>query len=181
MTRTIPGLRYISGYLDSSAHDELLDIVSAQTWMDVPGQRRMQFYGYTYEAASHAITRTGKLPPWALNVARKIHHDGLSPRTPVQLGVIEYAPGQGIFTHVDADVFDDVVVISLVAPCVMDFVDSESGATESLLLEPRSALVLSGEARSQWRHGIASRMADEWNGETIPRGRRVSLTFRNVR
>jgi alkylated DNA repair dioxygenase AlkB len=107
--------------------------------------------------------------------------DGLSPRTPPQLAVNDYAPGQGIFTHVDADIFDDVVVVSLGSACVMDFVDSESDETARLLLEPRSALALSGEARYRWKHGIAVQASDDWDGQVIQRGRRVSLTFRNIK
>jgi alkylated DNA repair dioxygenase AlkB len=181
MPPDISGLRYISEYIDSPTHDELLDVVSAHTWMDIPGQRRMQFYGYTYDSASHSIKRSSRLPAWAMRIAENIQRDGLSPHTPVQLSVIEYAPGQGIFNHVDADVFSDVIVISLLSPCVMDFSDSQSDATASLLLEPRSALVLSGDARYRWQHGIAARASDAWNGEIIERARRVSLTFRNVR
>jgi hypothetical protein len=45
----------------------------------------------------------------------------------------------------------------------------------------RSALVLAGDARYRWKHGIAAQTTDEWNGTTIPRGRRISLTFRNVK
>lgn len=181
MTPAIPGLRYVADYIDAPTHDELLDMVSAQTWIEVAGQRRMQFYGYTYDYSSRSIKRSGRLPPWAMRIAEKIQHDGLSAHTPVQLSVIEYAPGQGIFTHVDADVFSDVIVISLVSPCVMDFADSQSHATASLLLEPKSALVLSGDARYRWQHGIAARASDEWNGEIVQRARRVSLTFRNVK
>jgi len=157
-----------------------LATVFAQPWKDLPSQRRMQFYGYTYDYLSRSIKRTGKLPPWARTIARRIHEDGLSPHTPAQLAVNEYEPGQGIFTHVDADIFDDVVVVSLGSACVMDFADSESGETTQLLLEPRSALVLSGEARYRRKHGIAPRMADEWKGQTIRRSRRVSLTLRNI-
>jgi len=141
----------------------------------------MQFYGYTYDYLSRSIKRTGKLPSWAQRIAKRIHKDGLSPRTPPQLAVNDYAPGQGISAHVDADIFDDVVVISLGSPCVMDFADSKSDDTARLLLELKSVLVLSGDARYRWNHGIAAQASDEWNGQSIQRGRRVSWTFRNVK
>jgi hypothetical protein len=41
---------------------------------------------------------------------------------------------------------------------------------------PRSALLISGEARYQWRHAIRGRLSDHGR----KRARRVSLTFRNV-
>ena len=47
-------------------------------------------------------------------------------------------------------------------------------------LAPRSMVVLKGEARTVWRHGIARRKNDVVNGTVIPRGRRVSITFRYI-
>jgi len=49
-----------------------------------------------------------------------------------------------------------------------------------LFLEPRSALVIAGEARHAWKHAIPGRTVDEWQGREWPRQRRVSLTFRKV-
>ena len=49
-----------------------------------------------------------------------------------------------------------------------------------LHLPPRSLLILAGEARYQWSHGINPRKFDKINGELVPRGRRVSFTFRHV-
>ena len=87
--------------------------------------------------------------------------------------------GQGITLHRDYDPFDRTVVsLSLVSPCVMDFRHVESRRKESLLLERRSLVVLSDEARYEWEHGIARRKNDRWDGRVIPRGRRLSVTFR---
>jgi alkylated DNA repair dioxygenase AlkB len=61
---------------------------------------------------------------------------------------------------------------------VMDFRHVRDGRRESLLLEPRSLLILSDEARHEWQHGIASRKSDRWRGMVIPRARRLSVTFR---
>jgi hypothetical protein len=47
-------------------------------------------------------------------------------------------------------------------------------------LEPRSLLVLRGEARFDWTHGIARRRHDTVDGAAVERGRRVSATFRRV-
>jgi alkylated DNA repair dioxygenase AlkB len=49
-----------------------------------------------------------------------------------------------------------------------------------VLLEPRSAVVLAGKARQEWQHAIPARTEDEWVGRTLPRARRVSLTFRKM-
>jgi hypothetical protein len=61
----------------------------------------------------------------------------------------------------------------------MEFTN-ETGGVEELFLEPMSALVMAGEARHEWKHAIANRPVDLWQGREWPRGRRVSLTFRKV-
>jgi alkylated DNA repair dioxygenase AlkB len=91
----------------------------------------------------------------------------------------EYLPGQGITLHRDYTPFDRTVVsISLLSACVMEFRELKTGRQESLLLEPRSLLILSDEARYEWQHGIARRKNDRWHGLRIPRARRLSITFR---
>jgi alkylated DNA repair dioxygenase AlkB len=93
--------------------------------------------------------------------------------------VNEYLPGQGIAPHRDYAPFGRTVVsLSLLSPCVMDFRHPRTGRKESLLLEPRSLVVLSDEARYEWEHGIAPRKRDAWRGQPVERGRRLSVTFR---
>lgn len=62
----------------------------------------------------------------------------------------------------------------------MDFSHGATGEKQSHLLEPRSLLVLSGDARYHWQHAIPARKSDKWHGQAIPRNRRISLTFRTV-
>jgi alkylated DNA repair dioxygenase AlkB len=71
-----------------------------------------------------------------------------------------------------------VVSISLLSPCVMGLRRVRDRHRESLLLEPRSLLVLGDEARYEWEHGIARRKTDIWQGKRISRRRRLSITFR---
>jgi alkylated DNA repair dioxygenase AlkB len=49
-----------------------------------------------------------------------------------------------------------------------------------ILLEPRSLVVLTDEARYNWTHGIPAREKDKWMGNTIYRKPRISLTYRRV-
>ena len=44
----------------------------------------------------------------------------------------------------------------------------------------RSLVLLHGDARFKWRHGIAKRHSDTWNGQKTKRQRRVSITFRTI-
>ena len=82
----------------------------------------------------------------------------------------------------DCEPFDRTVTsLRLLAPCIMDFRHIEDSRRESLLLEPRSLLVLRDEARYDWQHGIARRKNDRWQGVRLPRSRRLSVTFRSLK
>ena len=176
----ISGLRYVADYLAPDAHDALLATVEEQPWQPFIG-RRVQVYGYTYHHTSGGIYRIGDLPAWAGELTAALVRDGLMPSVPDQLIVNEYPPGTGIPAHVDHIAFEDTIVsITLGCGCVMDLARPVSGESESVFLEPRSALVLSGEARQRWTHAIPAREADIWQGVERPRGRRVSLTFRTM-
>ena len=124
-----------------------------------------------------------------------------------------YHPGEGISPHVDLlKRFDDGIVgISLGSGCVMSFsrglsedgcratscvgAQEESGMSMSgsihkdgvdwkLYLPERSIVVLSEEARYEWKHGIQGQTEDfvegehGHEGEWITRGVRLSITFR---
>jgi alkylated DNA repair dioxygenase AlkB len=180
MAQTISGLRQITEYVSVSDHDRYLSLIDAHPWR-TPHERRVQNYGFTYDPKRHRVEYIGPLCDWVHEVAVGLQANGLTPEVPNQVIVNEYWPGQGIGAHVDLDLFADAIVsITLGSHCVMDFVNCKTGAKESLFLEPRTALVLSGKARSHWSHGITKRKTDRWDGQVLPRGRRVSLTFRRV-
>jgi alkylated DNA repair dioxygenase AlkB len=108
-----------------------------------------------------------------------MHREGISKQPFDQMLVNDYLPGQGISLHCDYKTFGGTVVsLSLLSACVMDFGQVSDKRREAILLEPRGLLILADEARNEWRHGIASRKNDRWQQTTIPRGRRLSITFR---
>ena len=177
----IPGLRYIPSYLDPTTHDELLAAADAGPWRQFFGARRMQIYGYGWDLRKGGVYRVEDLPAWAHEIAARLQRDKLMPELPDQLIVNEYPAGEGIDAHVDAQLFTDTIVsISLGSTCTMEFTN-DAGAREEQFLEPMSALVIAGEARSQWKHAIPTRTHDTWLGRDCPRARRVSLTFRKMR
>lgn len=113
-----------------------------------------------------------------------------------------YTPGEGISPHVDllGRFGDGIVGVSFGSGCTMSF-RRESGDEEELekptdgprngddewhlYLPERSIVVLSGDARYRWTHGIQGRMGDlitdEQSGKAsgwIERGTRMSITFR---
>ena len=176
----VAGLRYVAGYLDDGAQTRLLAAVDSQPWQHAGG-RSVQIYGYSYHHLKGGVFRLGDLPAWALDVAARIQEDGLMPYLADQMIVNAYEPGGGISAHVDLSAFDDTIVaISLGSTCVMQFAEKASGREEELLVESGSALIMSGEVRSQWTHAIPARTSDLWQDRERVRGRRVSLTFRRM-
>jgi len=91
-------------------------------------------------------------------------------------------PGQGIPPHVDThSPFQEILAsIGLKSGATMHFRNPE-GLTTDLYLEPRSLVVMSGEARYNWLHSIAMRKIDRLDGLLKFRHRRVSLTFRKLK
>jgi alkylated DNA repair dioxygenase AlkB len=180
MLPNVGGLQYIADYLDRETHDRLLAAVESQPWQ-TSIDHGVQIYGYHYNHKRRAAYRIGELPQWAADLAARLWRDGLLPNVPDQLVANEYSPGAGIFAHVDQAVFGDTIAsVSLGSTCVMRFSNNEAKRTEELLLEPRSVLILSGEARWAWMHEIPARSVDIWHGQEKPRSRRVSLTFRVI-
>jgi alkylated DNA repair dioxygenase AlkB len=176
----ILGLRYVPEYLEREVHDSLLAAADRSVWQAALG-RRVQIYGYSYSHSRRGIYRISDLPDWAAAMAERLYRDGLTATVSDQVVVNDYPPGSGIFSHVDMDVFDDrIVSISLGSSCVMQFNEVASGRVEERLIEPCSALVLSGEARHRWKHAIPARDTDRWMGRELVRGRRVSFTFRRM-
>jgi alkylated DNA repair dioxygenase AlkB len=174
----IPGLSYVQGYVSEQEEAELVAAIDAEPW-DTTWDRRRQPYGGPYGRGGEEVR---DIPAWGRILAERMHRDGITDRRFDQMLVNEYLPGQGIAMHRDYQNFDETVVsLSLLSPCVMDFRHVEEDQRAVLLLEPRSLLVMKGDARYRWEHGIARRKNDRWKGSVIPRSRRVSVTYRHVK
>ena len=180
----IDGLLYIPDYLAPSEHDALVQTIEGQLWRyDLA--RRTQQYGYLYEHKRKALNTSdylGPLPAWLQRLGTQMQRDGILPDLPDQAIINEYEPGQGIGKHIDATpAFGEVVIsLSLLSLAVMDLRRSGGEEHIAIPLEPRSLLILLGEARHVWTHGVAPRHEDFVNGVFVPRKRRISVTFRTV-
>jgi alkylated DNA repair dioxygenase AlkB len=179
-----PDLLYLRDYLTLAEQTDLWAAINASTWLgDL--KRRVQHYGYKYDYKARFIDysmKIGSLPTWVQPIAERLYKDGYMPALPDQLIINEYTAGQGIAPHVDcAPCFGDTVVsISLGGTCVMDFTSKATGEKIGICLEPCSAVVLKGDARYLWTHGIAAKKSDLIDGKKTPRQTRISLTFRTV-
>lgn len=180
----IAGLQYVPDYITPDEHDTLIQQVDAQIWI-TDLKRRVQHYGYRYDYRARRVDESmflGSLPVWLASLAKELHEDGFIAETPDQVIINEYMPGQGIAAHVDCEpCFGDTILsLTLGSSCAMGFSHLERNEKQEFLLMPCSLVVMRGESRYGWKHGIPGRKTDLWQGTTVERGRRISLTFRQV-
>lgn len=178
-TVNIPGLTYISNYISLRHEEELLKLIDAQSW-NVELKRRTQHYGYKYDYTAKFIDPSyhlGDIPDWINELCYQLCSKSIFIAKPDQVIINEYTPGQGIVSHIDCvPCFGGTICsLSLASGCIMDLTN-DSGTKKAIYLERRSLLILQGDARYKWKHGIAARKSD--NG--VKRQRRISLTFRKV-
>lgn len=181
----ISGLKYIPDFITSQEEQDLLTAINSEKWL-ADLKRRVQHYGYKYDYNKRSLDYSmfiGEIPQWTKVIADRIVEQGLMKKTPDQVIVNEYLPGQGIADHIDCEpCFEDTIIsLSLGSQCIMDFKNKDDKKQKKeVLLEQKSLVVITGEARYNWTHGIPSREKDKWLGRYIPRRTRVSLTFRKV-
>jgi alkylated DNA repair dioxygenase AlkB len=179
-----PGLVYVPDFITVEAEQGLVACLDAGDWSEEL-KRRVQHFGYRYDYRARRVTQDsdlGPLPNWLLPWAHRLNSVGLFEREPDQVIANEYQPGQGISAHVDCEpCFGPVIAsLSLLSTCEMVFRNLDDNRKVSLILAPRSLVILSDAARYRWTHEIPARRSDFIGGFRHPRGRRVSLTFRTV-
>lgn len=181
----INGLKYIENYISHNEHNTIVMAIDGMPWL-TDLKRRVQHYGYKYDYKKRSIDYNmyiGPLPDWSFKLSERLFKDNLIKYIPDQIIVNEYLPGQGIANHIDCEpCFNNTIIsLSLLSPCIMDIINKDIPKDQiQVLLEPRSLVVLSDDARYKWTHGIAGRRVDIFNGHRIARDRRISLTFRKV-
>jgi len=137
------------------------------------GKRRTVSFGLHYDFGDMQVRETEPIPAFVLPLReRPADFAGLDPDLVRHALVTEYAPGAPIGWHRDRPVFGDVVGVSLASACRFRFRRKRGNAWQrtALMLQPRSAYLLRGPARSEWEPSIPP--AEE---------RRYSVTFRTVR
>ena len=185
------GLEYHPDFLAASEEDRLLAHIDNSEWL-TDLSRRVLHFGYKYDYTSRRLdeaARIGPLPEWLTQLSHTVREAAseeakqlLDPHRPFEQATInEYLPGQGIAPHIDRDCFGPIVAtVSLGSAVNMDFCCDSTGDEYVQRLVPRSLVLLYGDARFKWRHGIAKRHSDTWNGRKTKRQRRVSITFRII-
>jgi alkylated DNA repair dioxygenase AlkB len=136
------------------------------------GNRRVVSFGWRYDYARRAVQASAPIPDFLLPLRERaaafagVDADGLQ-----QILINEYAPGAGIGWHRDKPEFQDVIAVSLLAPCRLRFRRKQDARWErrTQLVQPRSIYLLRGPARHEWEHSVPALDA-----------LRYSVTFRNL-
>lgn len=174
-TPLIEGLRYEEAVISEAEERELiarlgdLDLAPFR-FHGFVGNRRTRTFGWRYDFEDSSFAPTEPIPDWLRPLReRAAKFAELEPNDFVHVLLARYDPGAGIGWHRDRDVFDEVVGISLNTPATLRFRKrTDSGfARAKIEVAPRSAYLLSGEARHDWEHRITP-------GEEL----RFSITFR---
>ncbi|KAM6946007.1 tRNA (carboxymethyluridine(34)-5-O)-methyltransferase alkbh8 [Aplochiton taeniatus] len=206
-----PGLLLLEDFVTTEEEARLLNAVDWSSTNDddtvqkALKHRRVKHYGYQFRYDNNNVDKDqplpGGLPQECMSVLKKCIKEGHLDAMPDQLTVNQYQSGQGIPPHVDThSAFQDTILsLSLGAKTVMEFRHSD-GRLVAVVLPGRSLLVMKGESRYLWSHGITPRKFDmvpacepecpaagpcdlssSSNLTLVKRGTRTSFTFRKIR
>ena len=127
-SHTLEGFRYQPGLIDTVYESVLLAHFQELPFRQFEfhgylGKRRIVSFGWRYDYTGHGrLQQADEIPKFLLDL-RDIAASfaELGPASLQQVLITEYRPGAGIGWHRDKPVFDRVVGISLLAPCVIRF------------------------------------------------------------
>jgi alkylated DNA repair dioxygenase AlkB len=171
----LPGLDYRPEFISAEEERALIAGIEAMhlspfRFHGWTGKRMTHTFGWRYDFDDASFAPAEPLPDWLQPLrARAADFAEEEPEEFVHALIARYDPGAGIGWHRDRPVFDKVVGVSLGAPEVLRFRQrTEDGFRRAELpVEPRSAYLLTGDARHEWEHRI-----------TPGQGLRFSITFR---
>ncbi len=158
----LAGLEYREGFITRDEEAALLVRLQAmdlapfrfQGWT---GNRKTQSYGWRYDFDDASFRPTEPIPQWLDFLRDKAAVlAGVKSDEIVHALVARYDSGAGIGWHKDRSVFERVVGVSLGSSATLRFRQRTASGFRrfSLPVEPRSAYLLSGEARHDWEHRI---------------------------
>lgn len=185
-----PGLTLIENFITKKQEDTLLKTLDWDERESVSSQlkhRQVKHFGYEFEYGTNMVNPDNPIAPIPQDYKflQTLFNKHSQKYTYDQLTINKYLPGQGIPPHIDThSVFEDTILsLSLGSGCIMNFKKEDRNI--NVFLPARSLLIMTGEARYAWTHGICPRHSDVTETEngttTQERGIRVSFTFRKVR
>ncbi|XP_021346213.1 alkylated DNA repair protein alkB homolog 8-like [Mizuhopecten yessoensis] len=190
-----PGLILIRDFITEDFARRLLESIkwdedTSQGLQKELKHRQVKHYGYEFKYGINDVDVDDPLPQGVPDICQELLGRALKTGhvkyLPDQVTVNKYQPGQGIPPHVDtpAAFEDGIMSLSLGSQVLMDFRHPD-GKHLSVLLPPGSLLIMTGESRYLWSHGITPRKSDilptpDGRLTIAHRGTRTSYTFRKV-
>ena len=159
-----PGFEHREDFITDAAEQHLLDAITEVTFSEfelrgVVARRRVAFFGQSYDEAV-----SGPLPAFLAPLRAALGDwAGIEPDAFAMALINEYRPGTPIGWHRDAPQYGIVAGVSLSSSCRMKFRPyrpagavnaTRRSATHEVVLRPRSAYLLKGEARQAYEHHI---------------------------
>jgi alkylated DNA repair dioxygenase AlkB len=171
------GFRYQADIVTPAHERELIEHIRALSLREFEfhgftGKRRVKSFGWHYDFGAEALTKTEEIPSWVLPLRDAVaNFAGIKPDDIQHVLMTEYDHA-GIGWHRDKATFEDVIGVSLLAPCTFRLRRKVGGVWErvSLEAEPRSVYLMRGPSRTEWEHSIPT-----------VEGIRYSITFRTMR
>ncbi|XP_060065230.1 alkylated DNA repair protein alkB homolog 8-like [Ylistrum balloti] len=190
-----PGLILLENFITQEYAEKMLESID---WHEEASHgmqrelkhREVKHYGYEFKYGINDVDVDDPLPQGVPAMCRELLDTALKTGhikyLPDQVTVNKYLPGQGIPPHVDtpAAFEDGIMSLSLGSQVLMDF-RHPNGKHLSVLLPPCSLLIMTGESRYLWSHGITPRKSDiiptpDGRLTIVHRGTRTSYTFRKI-
>lgn len=202
----IPGLYIVPDFVSVGEEQALLKQINGGVW-DKTLTRHVQHFGYAYsytrnskgfsKAQAQAVPDvTEQLADLRKRIIERLGVEEIAVNQFNQCIINKYEREQGIAGHVDNLAFGAVVVsVSLSATCNFLMEHVQDGRQLRLCVPRRSLLVLTKEARYDWKHGIPPRVTmlevDKKKNSYIVDDtckkmkretgwQRISVTFRNL-
>jgi alkylated DNA repair dioxygenase AlkB len=160
------GFYYRDEFISRDDEAALLDDISRIEFSNfemrgVVARRRVAFFGRSYDSGRMP---TGPLPAFLLPLRDRIAAWARVDAEAFTMALVnEYPPAAPIGWHRDAPQYDVVVGLSLLSSCRMKFrpyvspgeqARSRRTATHEVILERRSAYLMTGESRNGYEHHI---------------------------
>ena len=181
------GLYYIKDIITNE--DELIKQIDELEWFPLSQSkfsRKVQHYGYKYNYVTFNIyEKTTKLPKFLkplqkelTNICKELELINEDEKFN-QCIINNYEAGQGISKHIDKTAYGSVIGCYILGSGSSIIFRNKDKVKEKYI-DSKMLYIMSSDARYKWTHEIPNRKNDIYKDDKIPRGRRISITFRIV-
>lgn len=159
------GLSYREEFLSQDEEEVLIATLRAlplenARYKEFTARRRTLSYGSSYDFSANRSLPAPAIPPFLDEVRHRIGTwCGLPPESFVHALIAEYRPGTPLRWHRDVPEFEVIAGVSLLSACRLrlrpyPWSPERRKDVVTLMLAPRSAYILRGDARWKWQHSV---------------------------